>query len=194
MKQLNWVVYVSQSGGEVFDICRNLDIIPKLLITNNIKKLRTDVTKYLWYNGCDIRTVPFNPQISDYLQEDILGSNIITLHGYLRILPAELINSYSPRVIYNGHPAPITLKEYPELKGKDPVERLWKDREKYGIIGTVIHEVTEGVDEGNIVCHNIETNTGIESKECMYLKTRELSLQLWIKFFKDQILKLDSSN
>lgn len=189
MKQLNWVVYVSQSGGEVFDICRNLDIIPKLLVTNNIKKLRTDVTKYLYTNGCNIKTVPFNPQISDYLQEDILSSNIITLHGYLRILPAELINSYSPRVIYNGHPGLITY--YPELKGKDPQIRAWEG--KYELVGSVIHKVTEGVDEGGVVRFSAVKNVATDL-DMMYELLRQTSLDSWIKFFKDQILKLDSSN
>ena len=69
---------------------------------------------------------------------------IITLHGWLRIMPPEICNRYE---IYNGHPGLIT--KYPELKGKDPQMRAWEG--DYEFCGSVLHRVTEGVDEGEII-------------------------------------------
>ena len=37
MIELNWTVFVSQTGSEVYNISRELGIVPKLLVTNNIK-------------------------------------------------------------------------------------------------------------------------------------------------------------
>ena len=48
--------------------------------------------------------------------------------------------------IYNGHPGLIT--KYPELKGKDPQERSFK---QYETAGAVLHKVTAGVDEGDVI-------------------------------------------
>ena len=69
---------------------------------------------------------------------------IITLHGWLRIMPKEVCERFS---IFNGHPGLIT--EYPELKGKDPQIRAFEG--KYPVMGCVIHKVTAGVDEGKIL-------------------------------------------
>ena len=110
--KLNWTVFVSQTGSEVYNISRELGIIPKLLVTNNIKKLSTKVKEYLELQGCIIKEISFRPLLNEYLQEEILNSSIITLHGYLRVLPKDFIDNYKVN-IYNGHPALIT--RYPEL-------------------------------------------------------------------------------
>ena len=47
-----------------------------------------------------------------------LKHDLITLHGYLRIIPENICKQC--KHIYNGHPGLINM--YPELKGKDPQE------------------------------------------------------------------------
>lgn len=183
MKKLNWTVFVSQTGSEVMSLARALNKVPSLLVTNNPKKLREDVKTFLEENGCELRVIPFNPLLEHYLQEDILNSNIITLHGYLRIIPSEFILRYSPRRIYNGHPGLITM--YPELKGKDPQIRAWEG--KYGIVGSVVHEVTEGVDEGDVLRFTGVENTTASLDE-MFNVLRETSLETWVEFFTKNLL------
>ena len=183
MKKLNWTVFVSQTGSEVMSLAKALNIVPSLLVTNNPKKLKEEVILFLKDNGCELRSIPFTPSLEHYLQEDILSSDIITLHGYLRILPSEFIQSYRPRAVYNGHPGLIT--EYPELKGKDPQIRAWEG--KYPMIGSVIHEVTEGVDEGEIV-HAEEAQNVAGSLDGMYELLRHLSLKSWYHFFRNNLL------
>jgi folate-dependent phosphoribosylglycinamide formyltransferase PurN len=92
-------------------------------------------------------------------------------------------------VIYNGHPGLITY--YPELKGKDPQIRAWEG--KYETVGSVVHKVTEGVDEGGVVRFSAVKNVATDL-DTMYDLLKQTSLDSWIKFFKDQVLKLDSSN
>lgn len=183
MKHLDWTVFVSQTGSEVLGLCHQLGVVPKLLITNNPKKLREDVLFFLKDNGCELTVIPFNPQLDHYLQDNILSSKIITLHGYLRILPSEFIESYKPRAIYNGHPGLIT--EYPELKGKDPQIRAFEG--KYPLIGSVIHEVTAGVDEGDIV-HIKSAQNVATSLDGTYELLKYLSLRSWYEFFTQNLL------
>lgn len=187
MMKLNWTVFLSQSGKELYDLCNLLNIIPKRVVTNNPKKMNEDVVTFLKTKGCELKTIPFNPLLDHYLQEDILSSSIITLHGYLRILPSEFIARYSPRTIYNGHPGLITY--YEELKGKDPQIRAWEG--KYPTVGSVIHKVTAGVDEGEVVRFTAINNTATSLEE-MYNLLRETSLDTWKKFFKENIFQLEN--
>lgn len=183
MTKLDWTVFVSQTGSEVMALSKQLRAVPKLLVTNNPKKLKEEVAEFLKSNGCELKTIPFNPSLEHYLHEDILNSNIITLHGYLRILPGEFIQSYSPRTIYNGHPGLITY--YPELKGKDPQIKAWEG--KYETIGSVVHEVTEGVDEGKVIRFTAVPNHE-NSLDGVYEQLRHTSLDAWIKFLKGNLL------
>jgi folate-dependent phosphoribosylglycinamide formyltransferase PurN len=187
INKLNWTVFVSQTGSEVYDICTQLGAVPKLLVTNNSRKLREDVAQFLKDNRCELRSIPFNPLLDHYLQEDILSSNMITLHGYLRILPGEFIQRYSPKKIYNGHPGLIT--HYPELKGKDPQIRAWEG--DYPYLGSVVHEVTEGVDEGEVIRFTMVPNHE-DSLDGVYQQLRHTSLDAWLKFLKRRLLKLES--
>lgn len=188
MNKLNWTVFVSQSGKEVYDICQQVGIVPKLLITNNRKKLREDVVSFLEREGCELRSIPFRPNILDYFQEDILSSTIITLHGYLRILPGRFIETYG-KPIYNGHPGLITHNE--ELKGKDPQIRAWEG--KYDTVGSVVHLVTEGVDEGRVTYFTAVENV-TNSLDEMYELLRQTSLVTWVKFFKENLLVNQKEN
>ena len=83
MMKLNWTVFLSQSGKELYDICNLLNIVPSRVVTNNPKKMNEDVVTFLKAKGCELKTIPFKPLLEHYLQDDILNSSIITLHGYL---------------------------------------------------------------------------------------------------------------
>ena len=107
---------------------------------------------------------------------------LVTLHGYLNIIPPDVCDMHD---IYNGHPGLINV--FPELKGKDPQEKTWINREKYDIIGSVIHKVTPGVDEGPLV----SVSSGLflykneESKSEFLKDLRQHSLTTWRYFLSD---------
>ena len=110
-----------------------------------------------------------------------IPETLISLHGYLRILPADICEQYE---IYNGHPGAIGL--YPELKGLDPQARAWENCERYSRIGSVVHNVTAGVDEGEIVSEVTVPNL-VKSLDEMYGTLKQTSLQSWIKFMEDRL-------
>jgi phosphoribosylglycinamide formyltransferase-1 len=188
MRKLNWTVFISQTGSEVLNISMKLGIVPKVLVTNNIKKLSTHVRHYLEYQGCIIKEIPFNPVLADYSQEEILNSDLITLHGFLRVLPEDFINEFKGSII-NGHPALIT--KYPELKGLNKQEDVFYHKEKYPLMGSVIHNVTSVLDDGEVL-FEVSVRNDVESLEDAYAKLKKTSFDTWDIFFKNYLAKLDN--
>ena len=86
----NWGVLISQTGSEVVAISEKLGILPSLIVTNNIRKISPRNMEIFGENNVEIHTIPFKPGVVDYLRTRINLKELITLHGYLRILPAEL--------------------------------------------------------------------------------------------------------
>ena len=169
----DWIVFFSQTGTEIVDIAESLGRWPDKIITNkrpeNLRKINDKLL------GKEIVYLPNKPSLKDY--QEILNKHddlIITLHGWLRIMPAEICNEYA---IFNGHPGLITA--YPELKGKDPQIRALEG--KYPVMGCVLHKVTAGVDEGKIIAEE-RFNAFEITEEEMWKATRDRSLYLWIQF------------
>jgi phosphoribosylglycinamide formyltransferase-1 len=175
----NWGVLISQTGSEVIAISQELGYLPSLLITNNLAKIPEKNLRFFGKYGVIIRTIPFRPTPDNYLVSDLLEKKLITLHGFLRILPREFFEKYRGN-LYNGHPGLITY--YPELKGKDPQVRAWEG--KYDTIGSVVHRVTEGVDEGEVIRFSAVPNTAKNLDE-MFFTLRNTSLTAWKNFFQD---------
>lgn len=182
---VNWYPLFSQTGSEVVDLCEIHHLKPTMIFTTNV-----DESKYKWNDN--IRTTASSiyaashNDIVDYFMTRVDPENtLITLHGYLRIIPPEMCEKFD---IYNGHPAPI--RDYPELKGKDPQIRIWQNKEKYPIIGSVVHKVTAGVDEGEIVGHHSISNVAT-SEEDLFSQLKFTSLMAWNRFFKERLSEKD---
>jgi folate-dependent phosphoribosylglycinamide formyltransferase PurN len=186
---MNWIAFFSQTGSEIVNISKSLGIKPTLVVTNN-------TTEEKWKYHPELRKLDVtilqaqHDTIVRYFEAQTIynpDDTIITLHGYLRIIPANICTQYK---MYNGHPANIRL--YPELKGKDPQIRTWNNRRKYPIIGSVIHEVTPGVDEGEIV-REFSTSNSCRTLDEMYDTLKQTSLRTW-EYFLKEILNEDSNN
>lgn len=115
--------------------------------------------------------------------------SLITLHGYMGIVPAEVLSDLKNRgcKVYNIHPAPIHL--YPELRGKDPQERMYEgiQNREYNFIGVVIHEVDEGVDTGKIVHWVLQLADPGMTKDELYERLHKLGTQAWESFFRERM-------
>lgn len=101
----------------------------------------------------------------------------VLLIGYLRILSKEVCERHE---IYNVHPADIV--NYPELKGKDPIERVYQEDPahiKYDRLGVVLHRVIPEVDEGQILY--LETFDRPQTIELAYHRSDKAALNLWKK-------------
>lgn len=167
-----WIAFFSQTGSEIANITDALGRGPDFIITNK-PPMSDDIDDRI----DRLYHIPNKPKLIDY--EEILeafDNPIITLHGYLRIVPKEICEKYE---IYNGHPGLVT--EYPELKGKDPQIRAFEG--KYEVAGAVIHKVTEGVDEGKVLMEE-RFNAFNLSLDDLFRILRDRSLYMWCNFLK----------
>lgn len=178
---MKWIAFFSQTGSEIVNLSTLLNIKPTLLVTNN------NQSRVKFHPGIEKMDVTImsgrHDILMNYFKDTLIyGTDlVITLHGYLRIIPKEVCEKYT---VYNGHPGAIHL--YPELKGLDPQERVWQEREKYPTIGSVIHKVTPIVDDGEILTSMVTIND-CKTKEELYEALKMTSLNAWTKFF-DEVL------
>lgn len=175
-----WIAFFSQTGSEIVDIAKSLKRWPDVIVTNerpaHLRTINPEILEQ------DLLVTTSNKPSAEELLEILAYYNdpIITLHGWLRIMPANICESFN---IFNGHPGLIT--EYPELKGKDPQIRAFEG--KYPIMGCVLHRVTAGVDEGRIIAEE-RFNAFNITEEDMWKVTRDRSLYLWCQFLKNLVV------
>lgn len=176
-----WIVFFSQTGSEIADLSERLGRWPTRIITNKRPDtLRTIDPRIIEQGYIEIQNKPSEKDILDILQ--YFDDPIVTLHGWLRVMPEEVCKTYE---IFNGHPGLIT--QYPELKGKDPQQRAYFGIQtgKYPIAGAVLHKVTAEVDEGEII-DDQSFSVSIElSLNELFRKLKVCSLDMWIKFLSE---------
>jgi len=178
-----WITFFSQTGTEIHDISNTLGVYPDVIVTNksdlkNVNKGLLSVTQFREHklNKTILISLPSKPVTSNYLKIlKYFNNPVITLHGYLRIIPKEICEQYE---IYNLHPG--LIDKFPALKGFNPQERAFI--EGYKLAGCVIHRVTPGVDEGEIL---MSQGIGIEGMDLngVYGALRDTALDLWKSFF-----------
>ncbi len=176
-----WVAFFSMSGSEIYNISQALGKFPDAVVTNrtHIDGVHQDLLDVL--SPGQLIMIPNRPKVEEYdtaIREASVKptETLVTLHGYLRIIPASICDVYE---IINCHPGQI--KKYPELRGKDPQRRAIN----HPTIGTVLHRVTAGVDEGPILtsasCYNKwKTEEGVTDR------LKEMSAKLWIDLLRKQ--------
>lgn len=179
---MKWVAFFSQTGSEIVEISNKVGRHPDLIITNNRPDRVRTINPELLKLHSTLSIIPNKPTVEDYMSTlKVLNERpsdvLITLHGWLRIMPKEVIDSYP--YMFNGHPGLIS--RYPELKGKDPQMKAWK----LGLdtSGCVIHRVTEGVDEGQIVREK-EIPIRNLSLDGLFSNLHSTSIKLWVDFLK----------
>jgi folate-dependent phosphoribosylglycinamide formyltransferase PurN len=167
-----WIAFFSQTGSEIVSLGNALGKMPTEIVYNEKPIYKNDINQ----NIDKYTLLPNRPTVEDY--ERILSkydNPLVTLHGWLRIVPPEICSKYE---IFNGHPG--LIDEYPELKGKDPQEKAYRLGLQEG--GSVVHRVTEGVDEGEILYSTKASLKGLDLNG-VYNILRETSMVSWMKFF-----------
>ena len=168
-----WITFFSQTGAEIADLSESIGRWPDLIITNERPDhLRTIDPRIVEYGYTE---VPNKPTVDD-LDAVLQDNAVITLHGWLRIMPPVICDKY---LIYNGHPGLIT--KYPELKGKDPQVKAHKLGHE--VAGAVIHKVTAGVDEGRIIMEEYFNASQLDLDE-LFRILRDRSLYMWSNLLK----------
>jgi len=180
---MKWAALYSQSGSEICDISEQIGRYPDLVISDNVLGVpKTDSrivnTKKAIYGQYKPLTKTQKESYYDVLKD----YDLITLHGWLNIVPKSVCEKY---VIYNGHPGLINY--YPELKGRDPVDKVWSRISDYLYVGSVIHRVTPEVDGGEIICYAKESYVSCTTLKETYITSKRTSLASWIDFFTNYL-------
>lgn len=182
-KNICWTAMFSRTGYELYCIIKKLKLLPTQIICNR-KPIADGINPLFWNflkeQKYDITFVTKDPKVEEYdlfLQPP--DKHIITLHGWMRIVPGPICEKFN---IYNGHPGDIVT--YPELKGKDPQKKAFELGHK--TIGTVIHKVIPEVDAGPVFVVSKIGNT-FKDVESVSIALREESISLWADFIKTRI-------
>lgn len=179
---VEWYSLFSHTGSETKAVMEQLSdelLLRKVLTTN--MDYAGQLPMVLRFRKAD--------WINQWLMQpgNVEPNSIVTLNGYMRILPEEVINHLHSIgcTVLNIHPAPIQL--YPDLRGKDPQERLYEGIQsgKYGFIGVVIHEVDAGVDTGKIVNWELQFADPSMSKDKLYECLHDMGTRLWVETLKE---------
>lgn len=184
MENRKWVAFFSQTGSEIVEVSKLLGRWPDMIVTNerpeHLRKIHPALeSKHLVF----VENKPTDEELVMVLSQ--YGNPLVTLHGWLRIMPPYICNRFE---IYNGHPGLITEKlqgGYGELLvGKDPQQKAFD----LGLesSGCVIHKVTEGVDEGEILRSRKVSIKGLEIGE-LFRILHSISVSLWVDFLKNKL-------
>ena len=172
-----WIALFSHSGKEIYQISTTIAKKPDVILTTN---LDTNTWFPSLRHGFRVG-IPFDENMHDVfdtLRMDEWKDAIITLHGFMKIIPPDLCAS---REIWNGHPGLINY--YSELRGKDPQEKTWDNIESYQFIGSVVHKVTDKIDDTSTIKTYCMVNNTCNSKKEVYNTLRRTSLVSWLQFF-----------
>lgn len=178
---MKWVALFSQSGSEVVRLASHLGTCPDMTITTN-HKFDT------WHEGVEQlpRVAIMKSQDIHSMLENRNETLLITMHGYLRILPETICKKH---LVFNGHPGDII--KYPELKGKDPQKKALEL--KLPSTGVVIHRATEVLDGGDIYRFaRVNIPLGCEEKYLTQV-LKDTAVRLWTDFMTDILWDLRHS-
>lgn len=179
-----WIAFFSQTGSEIVEVSKLLGRWPDMIVTNerpeHLRKIHPALeSRHLVF----VENKPTDEELSMILSQ--YGNPLVTLHGWLRIMPPYICNRFE---IYNGHPGLITEKiqgGYGDLLvGKDPQEKAYKLNLPYS--GCVIHKVVEGVDEGEILSYRKVSIENLELTQVFQI-LHSISVSLWVEFLKTKI-------
>ena len=169
---MKWIALFSQTGSEICEISKKLGRWPDWVVTN--KQNWDDINDELVEHTI-ISYVPDRPDLGHYKLYLRENNTIITLNGWLRIVPPEICDKYE---IYNGHPGLIT--EYPELKGKDP--QLKAIELGHNEAGCVLHKATAILDDGPIIAESEKVNIKNLTENQVFEALHKSSVDMWVKF------------
>lgn len=178
---MKWYSLFSHTGSETEAVRFRTDADVELVtaITNN----------GAYQGSLPCIKLPTGRDINQWLMTpgNVEPNSLITLNGYMRILPAEVIDYLHDLgcMILNIHPAPIQL--YPELRGADPQERLYEGIQsgRYAFVGVVVHWVDTGVDTGDILYWNLEIADTSMDKADLYSHLHDLGTDAWLHVFEE---------
>ena len=177
----HWIAMFSQTGGEIVSLIK-AGYLPNLIITSLSQEALIKLPSYSVFKAKQISVISYFNNEESQFHEYCAKDSLITLHGYLKIIPKKICEEYR---ICNGHPGDII--SYPELKGKNPQEKAIKLKLKS--TGCVIHKVTEKVDSGEILIRKVINISSSDTEESLTKSLKKVMFKCWRQFFEKEKLE-----
>lgn len=174
---MKWYALFSQTGSEIYEVSEKVGRYPDMILCNkqdNFESINKNII-----GKSPIIFTDKNPTVDQYLHY-LPEDAVVTMHGWLRIVPGEVCNQ---RDIYNGHPGLIT--DFPELKGKDPQQKAIDLNLEY--TGCVLHKATAELDGGPIVATSKKLYVNGLSTDQVFESLHSLSVEMWVEFLNDKL-------
>lgn len=174
-----WITFFSRTGAEIAEVSRRMNRVPDLIITNKdfyedppCDALNTLILTY----RVPVVHLPAKPTAVDYdaitqTFPELFENCVITLHGYLRIIPPDFCGRF---LILNSHPGDII--KYPFLKGFNPQEKAFNNHLESS--GVVVHRVVPEVDSGEIISIRTTPIQGLDL-DGVYEVLHNISIKQW---------------
>lgn len=190
MSVCNISIWASGSGSNAEAIVKyfqgSKNVVIKHILTNNpqafvIERMKKLNIKCIIIEKKNIKDGVF---LYNLMQDDQI--NLIVLAGYLKMIPAFLVNSYYHKII-NIHPSLLPKYGGKGMYGMNVHETVLKNNEMFS--GFTIHYVSEEYDEGDIIfskeinIENIQTATELQKK------INSLELEYFPKIIEEVINK-----
>tara|TARA_R110001606_G_scaffold270994_2_gene419549 strand:+ start:691 stop:1251 length:561 start_codon:yes stop_codon:yes gene_type:complete len=182
----DWIAMFSQTGSEIARLAKHVGKFPETIITNNGDKTTwCKELQELDERTSRVKVVTSTQAKTANFLHSIGGSKnaLVTLHGWLRIIPKEICEQYE---IVNGHPGLINA--HPELKGKDPQQKAYEGG--YATIGSVVHKVTPIVDDGEILEWVTTFRDEFDTLDDTFTKLKHTSYSSWVRFFDKRFVDI----
>lgn len=176
-----WVAFFSHTGTEIYNLSQKIGRFPDRIITNKPPGDKTIHKKLI--GRVDVVYVRNRPDVEDYQRVLKDDDCVVTLHGWMRIVPKPVCKEFE---IYNLHPGLIT--KYPQLKGADPQAKVANepDESKFKEVGCVIHRVTPKVDDGKVYA-SCSTSNVFSGEATLTEHLHDMATQLWVDFLTHEI-------
>ena len=172
-----WVALFSHTGSEIHKISQAINRYPDVILCN--KRSRKNISSELLNSDAHIKFIPNRPSVDVYREYFKKTNCIVTLHGYMRILPKCICDDFQ---VFNLHPGLIT--KYPSLKGADPQVKAFKKRHKD--VGCIIHKAEAEVDSGTIYMTRSCQNTFDTSEDLTYY-LHSIATDMWVDFLQPRL-------
>lgn len=177
LENRKWTAFFSHTGSEIHNISARLGRYPDRVITNKApgdRSINRDLLKRL---KKDVVYVSAKPTVQDYARV-ILDDSVVTLHGWMRILPGKTCKQHD---VYNLHPGLIS--KYPQLRGADPQKQVMcpNSTQTYKRVGCVIHRAVAQVDAGEILAE-CSCDNNYNSVDELTDKLHQMASDLWVEF------------
>jgi phosphoribosylglycinamide formyltransferase 1 len=174
-KMKNIVLFASGNGSNVQNIAdyfsSDKEVAIKLIVCNNKDAYVLERAKQLGIESLLIDRNTFYNSNEVIAKLENIKPELIVLAGFLWLLPENIINAYSHKII-NIHPALLPKYGGKGMYGMNVHRAVWENKEKKS--GISIHYVNKEYDKGNLIFQETCEITPADTPETIAEKVHQL--------------------